>query len=103
MTAQLPFPTLDAFGERELDDLDDRIAHILRMRSGMCDGERHTLKEIGAELGVGPERIRQLEGQGLTLIRQLREMQRHRRRKPTNRKHWKTRDEEGGKQSWRAS
>jgi len=91
MTAQLPFPTLDTFGESELDDLDDRIAHILRMRAGMWDGESHTLKEIGDELGVGPERIRQLEGQGLTLIRQLREMQRHRRRKPTIRRHWRTR------------
>lgn len=91
MTAQLPFPTLDAFGESELDDLDDRIAHILRMRSGIWDGEIHTLKEVAEELGVGPERIRQLEGQGLTLIRQLREVQRHRRRQPTIRRHWRKR------------
>lgn len=71
--------------------MDDRVAHILRMRSGMWDGERHTFKKIGEELGVGPERVRQLEGQGLTLIRQLRETQRHRRRRPANRRHWKTR------------
>jgi hypothetical protein len=90
-TGQVAEATLDTFGERELDDLEDRVAHILRMRSGMCDGKRHTLKEIGDELGVGPERIRQLEGQGLALIRQLRETQRHLRRKPNIRKLWKTR------------
>ena len=31
-------PTLYTFGEPELSALDDRTAHILRMRSGMWDG-----------------------------------------------------------------
>lgn len=88
---QLPKATLDTFGERELEDLDDRLAHILRMRSCMRDGRQHTLKEIANELGVVPERVRQLEGQGLMLIRQLREMQRHLNGKPTIRRLWKTR------------
>lgn len=41
---QLPEPELNSFGEGELVDLDDRTAHVLRMRSGMWDGERHTLR-----------------------------------------------------------
>jgi len=73
----LPPVTLDTFGEAELDDLDARIAHILRMRSGMM-GEPATLKEVGEELGVRRERVRQIQNQGLMLIRQIREMQRHR-------------------------
>ena len=83
MRLQLPPPTLDAFGECELGGLDDRTAHILRMRSGMWDGDQHTLREVGEELGVGAERVRQIERQGLTLIRQQREVQRHLRRKPS--------------------
>jgi hypothetical protein len=73
---QLPPGTLATFGEAELDDLDGRVAHILRMRSGMM-GEPASLQFIGDELGVGGERIRQLESEGLALIRKLREVQRH--------------------------
>ena len=68
----LPPVTLETFGEPELDVLDDRIAHILRMRSGIM-GQPATLRYIGDELGVSPERIRQLENEGLMLIRKLRE------------------------------
>ena len=80
---QLPPVTLDSFGEAELADLDDRTVHILRMRSGMWDGERRTLREIGEEIGLGLERVRQLEREGLRSIRQLREAQRHLREEPT--------------------
>ena len=45
-------------------------------------GEPATLKQVGEELGVGRERIRQLETEGLFLIRRLREVQRHRRLPP---------------------
>ena len=85
----LPFPTLDAFGEAELLDLDDRAAHILRMRSGMLDGERHTLAEIGEELGIKHERVRQIQNQGLMLIRQVREVQRHLRDQPSLRANYR--------------
>jgi DNA-directed RNA polymerase sigma subunit (sigma70/sigma32) len=78
----LPPPALDTFGEPELLDLDDRSAHILRMRSGMVDGEHHTFREIADELGVTPERARQIQNQSLDLIRQLREVQRHLRYEP---------------------
>lgn len=79
---QLPSPTLETFGECELIDLDGRTAHVLRMRSGIWDGERHSLREVGEELGIQRERVRQIQNQGLTLIRQLREVQRHLRREP---------------------
>jgi hypothetical protein len=60
-------PTLYTFGEAELLDLDDRTAHVLRMRSGMWDGQLYTLREVGEEIRtagytppvVGPGRRRQ--------------------------------------------
>jgi hypothetical protein len=39
---QLPLPTLGTFGEAELADLDDRTVHVLRIRSGMLDGQHHS-------------------------------------------------------------
>lgn len=80
---QLPMPMLDAFGEAELLDMDDRSAYVLRMRAGMADGDLHTFGEIGGELGVTPERVRQIQNQGLLVVRQVREMQRHLRGAPT--------------------
>ena len=82
---RLPTPTLDSFGEGELTDLDDRAAHILRMRSGMVDGDRHSLRAVGEELGIAEERVRQIQNEGLSLIRQLREVQRHLRTAPIKR------------------
>lgn len=52
--------TLDTFGEPELTDLIPRTAHVLRMRSGMWDGEHHTYQEIGEELDIKGERVRQI-------------------------------------------
>jgi hypothetical protein len=82
---ELPHVTLDTFGDSELDDLDNRTAHILRMRAGMM-GEPASRKEIGEELGIKGERIRQLENEGLSLVRKLREVQRHRRLQPIPRR-----------------
>ncbi|MFD4856864.1 sigma factor-like helix-turn-helix DNA-binding protein [Streptomyces atratus] len=42
-------------------DLAEREADVMRRRSELVDGERHTLDEIGKEYGVTRERIRQLE------------------------------------------
>jgi Sigma-70, region 4 len=81
----LPRVTLDTFGDSELGDLDHRTAHILRMRAGMM-GEPASRKEIGEELGIKGERVRQLENEGLALIRHLREVQRHRRLQPIRRR-----------------
>lgn len=77
----LPPVTLDTFGECELAVIEDRVAHVLRMRAGMM-GERTGQVEIAEELGISRERVRQLENEGLALIHKLREEQRHQLRRP---------------------
>ncbi|HET7588676.1 MAG TPA: sigma factor-like helix-turn-helix DNA-binding protein [Solirubrobacterales bacterium] len=84
---QLRTPTLYTFGEAELLDLDDRSAHVLRMRTGMWDGQLYGLHEVGEEIGVSRERVRQIQSQGLYLIRQVREAQRHMQGEPTMRQY----------------
>ncbi len=44
-----------------LDSMDEREAAILRMRFGLEGHEPMTLKEIGAQLGLTRERVRQIE------------------------------------------
>jgi DNA-directed RNA polymerase sigma subunit (sigma70/sigma32) len=68
MNRQLPSVTLNGFGEGELADLEDRTGLILRLRSGMCDGERYSMSDVGKKIGLGQERIRQLERRGLLVI-----------------------------------
>ncbi|MGN6256419.1 MAG: sigma factor-like helix-turn-helix DNA-binding protein [Solirubrobacterales bacterium] len=85
-SVRLTTPGLDGFGEAELLDLEDRSAHILRMRSRIWDGEEHSFREIAEELGLTPERVRQIQNQGLLLIRQVREVQRHLRHEPAIRR-----------------
>jgi len=80
-------PTLYTFGEAELLDLDDRTAHVMRMRSGMWDGHLYRLHEVGEELGISRERVRQIQSSGLYLIRQVREAQRHMQDEPTMRQY----------------
>ncbi|HEY2156447.1 MAG TPA: RNA polymerase sigma factor RpoD/SigA [Isosphaeraceae bacterium] len=41
--------------------LDDRQAAVIRLRFGLGTGSRATLREIGAELGLTRERVRQIE------------------------------------------
>lgn len=50
---------------RMLDELDERQATVLRLRFGLDDHEPHTLKEIGEELGLTRERVRQIETEAL--------------------------------------
>ncbi len=49
--------------------LDERERAVLRMRFGFESGRRCTLEEIGAELGVTRERIRQIEVHALAKLR----------------------------------
>ncbi len=55
--------------ELVLARLPERESHILQLRYGLLDGETHTLEEVGKEIGVTRERVRQLEAQALNRLR----------------------------------
>lgn len=48
-----------------LGDLEEREATVLKLRFGLGGDEPKTLKEIGAELGLTRERVRQIETEAL--------------------------------------
>ncbi len=50
---------------RMLETMDDRERTVLRMRFGLGGIEPHTLKEIGEQLGLTRERVRQIETEAL--------------------------------------
>lgn len=52
-----------------LQTLSDREKKVIRMRFGMERGKEHTLEEIGRELNVSRERIRQIEARALKKLR----------------------------------
>ena len=53
-----------------LTTMDVREATVLKMRFGLIDGRDRTLGEIGEELGVSRERVRQIESEALQKLRQ---------------------------------
>jgi RNA polymerase primary sigma factor len=52
-----------------LHALSPREARVLELRFGLLDGRTHTLKEVGEKFGVTRERIRQIETEALTRLR----------------------------------
>jgi RNA polymerase primary sigma factor len=48
--------------------LTDREQRVIQLRYGLCDGHPRTLEEVGQELGVTRERIRQIESKTLAKL-----------------------------------
>ena len=57
--------------ELALSDLDPRTARVVRLRYGLDDGGARSLREVGEEVGLSRERVRQLEVAAFNSIRQL--------------------------------
>jgi RNA polymerase sigma factor (sigma-70 family) len=56
---------------RLLEYLDDREKQIIRMRAGLDNSEGMTLEEIGQELGITKERVRQLNVRIMNKLRTI--------------------------------
>jgi len=54
-----------------LGSLGEREREILRWRFGFEDGKPHTLEEIGEQVGLTRERVRQLQQKGLSRLKTL--------------------------------
>jgi len=52
-----------------LDTLPSREARILQLRYGLLDGKTYTLEMVGRKMGVTRERVRQIEAQALSRLR----------------------------------
>jgi RNA polymerase primary sigma factor len=53
-----------------LEGLPPREVRILQLRYGLLDGRSYTLEEVGYKMGVTRERVRQIEAQALSRLRQ---------------------------------
>lgn len=58
--------------EQAMEGLEENEKKILSLRFGLEDGVTHTLKEIGDQMGLSRERIRQIEAKALQKLRHSR-------------------------------
>jgi RNA polymerase primary sigma factor len=54
-----------------LEKLQPRERDVVRLRFGLDDGHQRTLEEVGAELKITRERVRQLELRAMRKLRQI--------------------------------
>jgi RNA polymerase primary sigma factor len=59
---------------RALDELPDRERTVVQLRYGIDGGEPTPLREIGRQLGITPERVRQIESKALGRLGRMREL-----------------------------
>jgi len=55
--------------ERQLHTLTPREEHVIKLRFGLYDGRTRTLEEVGKEINITRERIRQIEAKALRKLR----------------------------------
>jgi RNA polymerase nonessential primary-like sigma factor len=55
---------------RVLSTLDQREQSVIRLRYGLDDGQPHTLDQIGKRFGLSRERVRQIEREVMSKLRQ---------------------------------
>jgi RNA polymerase primary sigma factor len=60
---------------RALEGLPDRERTVVEMRYGLAGGEPTPLREIGRQLGITPERVRQIESRALGRLGRMRELE----------------------------
>ena len=69
-----PEEAMETLAEQEevselLSSLNEREQTVIRLRYGLADGRTHTLEEIGDEMGVTRERVRQIEARAMEKLR----------------------------------
>ena len=60
--------------KRALQELPERERTVVALRYGIDGGEPTPLREIGRQLGITPERVRQIESKALGRLGRMREL-----------------------------
>ncbi|MEA2288900.1 MAG: polymerase primary sigma factor, partial [Solirubrobacteraceae bacterium] len=60
---------------RAVAQLPDRQREVVRLRYGINGGDPQRLSETGRQLGISPERVRQIETDALRRLAEVRELQ----------------------------